>query len=263
MITAATLAPINDLGRLYAVGIREDEATTADGDVFHAMDLADFDGDAATHFVVAHGAARGIEVGKNWRSSGMVAGANVATLAFQRYCHRIARVALAAMMTGVTGLDLSAAGVSVVVNAGMPTRVLVTADPTHPTHNDAALFAAVTDAHLALIGEELTRRYYMSPKNVWGNIAAGWAMAARHLSSRFGIDEVRGRIEPLMRDHPLVARGGSFVEVVTSAGRERLFYERTTCCKLFTVRDVYCSWCSNLSHDERLARFRDGGHSRD
>lgn len=247
MITAETLRPINHLGRLYEVGLR-DEAPS-DAVVVDALDLTDPDSEALATLVESHAARRGIEVN-----------CEAGSLAFQRYAHRIARVGLAAMLTGVEGLDLSAPAVSVVISGGMASTVLLDAAAPRPANHDDVLFMAATDAHLALIADAIRQRYQTTMTNLWGNIAAAWAMAARHLAGTFPADEVRARIEPLMQAHPRLAGGGSFLQLTTDAGRERIFFERTTCCQLFTARDgVYCSWCKHLTHDERVARFVSGG----
>lgn len=252
MVTADTLAPINQLGRLYEVGIR-DGKSAAEGAV-DAVELTDPESAALAWLVASHAERRGIAVNRD-----------AGSLAFQRYAHRVARVGLGAMVTGVEGLDLSAPAVSVVVRDGMASKVLLDAAAPAPAAGDEALFRAATDDHLALVASAVHERFGTTMTNLWGNIAAAWAMAGRHLAGRFPPTEVRARIEPLMLAHSRVARGGSFLLINTDSGRERLFYERTTCCQLFTVRQgVYCSWCKHLTHDERLTRFRAGGtHSGD
>lgn len=231
-------------------GFHDDDTAVVSSTWFAAAELADPASDEALRMVGTHAASRGMPVGRH-----------AASLAFQRYCHRLCGVAAASWLLEDTALDLQARNVSVRFVEGTPD--LVALDRAAGTVGAGAdeLLGIVLDHHLLPLARTLAGETGPGLGNLTGNMAAGFAGALRILSlhPELGLDAyaLLPRAQELLNTKPELRRGGEF-RVLDGPRGPRLQYDRRSCCHWYAAPDGrFCSWCSRLSHDERTCRFVD------
>lgn len=253
---AAVLADVNGLGAPFLVAWAGDPQSgdpqsgdPADTAWFAAAGLTDPGSGELRRMVELHARSRGMDVGRH-----------VASLAFQRYCHRICAVSVAAWLRHGLCLELSASNTAVRFRAGTPDLIALGELAAAPDAEPATLLEVVLDGHLLPMAAALSAGTGPGMGNLWGNIAAGFAGAFRNLSRQpgaIGLGDVRERAEALLGARPQLQRGGDF-RILEGAGGPRLEYDRKSCCHWYAAPDgKYCSWCSRLSFDERTCRFRE------
>lgn len=220
----------------------------ADAVWFCSSDLADPAGERAVEMVALHAQSRGLPPARH-----------AASLAFQRYCHRVCGVAVGAWVLGGVALDLSAERVAVRFVDATPDLVELAPGDFVPDAGPEHVLASVYDDHLLLVARAISGRTGPGLGNLRGNIAAGFAGAFRNLSRRVPereeVRELADRAGVLLACRTELARAGDF-RLLEWPGGVRLEYDRKTCCHWYAAEGGrYCSWCSRLDHDERTRRF--------
>ncbi|MFE0747523.1 hypothetical protein [Gordonia sp. NPDC058843] len=241
------VADLSRLGPPFRVrGRGDDAAPGADQEVFEAARLADPADGEADRMVRRHAAARGMAVGRH-----------VGSLVFQRYCHRVCGVAVAAWVRHDAILDLTAPNTAMVFVDGTPDVVQLHAVAGRPEATAEDVVETVVDGHLLLVARSVSAGTGPGLGNLWGNIAAGFAGAFRTLSRFHDAEMLRGRAEELAATHAELDRGGTYRSLSGPRGT-RLHYDRRSCCHWYAAPDgKFCSWCCRLDAAERTARFRD------
>ncbi|WP_168583086.1 IucA/IucC family C-terminal-domain containing protein [Gephyromycinifex aptenodytis] len=219
------------------------------GAVCSAADLARPDSGVPEEFVRRHAEARGLPYGRH-----------AASLVFQRYAHRVAGVAVAAWVAQDLVPQLRLDSVQVLVTGGSPTRLLLPQPEVLRDVDAEQVVQLIVDEHLAVVAESLHEVARVGMANLWGNMGAAIAGAARSLSKHFPAAQVRDKGEALLATRPGLARSGTFRYLDGPLG-QRLFFDRRSCCHWYVVPDgQYCSWCSLLTHEERTAKFTAAMH---
>lgn len=191
------------------------------------------------------------------RSRGMPVGRHAASLVFQRYCHRVCAVAVAAWIRHDAHVNLLASNTAVRFRDGTPDLVALTALETVDGLELEDFLRTVVDGHLLPVAVALSAETGPGLGNLWGNIAAGFAGAFRTLSLRHDVHETHRRAMEFLGARPQLDRGGDF-RLLDGPKGERLHYDRKSCCHWYAAPDgKYCSWCSRLCADERTRRFRE------
>ncbi len=252
------VAAVAALGGPFAVRVggadTYDDEGVVDPQWFPAAELADPRSSAALEMVALHAASRGLPVGRH-----------AASLAFQRYCHRLCGVAVAAWVLHGVGLDLSAGVVSIRFVDATPDLVQLDRAEAVGDAGPGDVLAGVYDPHLLPVARSISAVTGPGLGNLRGNIAAGFAGALRTLSRRgepgVGPRGLRERAETLLGAREELARGGAF-RLLDCACGPRLEYDRKTCCHWYAAEGGrFCSWCSRLGHDERTCRFLEAARS--
>lgn len=231
-----------------AAGATDACDTAARDQLFHGELLCDPASGEARRMVELHARSRGMEAGRH-----------AGSLVFQRYCHRVCGVAVAAWVLHGVALDLRAAGVSVRFTDGSPDLLILQSPRAVDDATPEQVVTATVDGHLRPLAQAISAETGPGMGNLIGNIAAGFAGGFRALADRtdagLTTHQVRERAETLLSARPELRRGGDF-RVLSGAAGSRLFYDRRSCCHWYAAPDGrYCSWCSRLSRDERTQRF--------
>lgn len=213
---------------------------------YRADDLADVGSTLPGLVVRRHAAARGMPVGRH-----------AASLAFQRYCHRVCGLAVVGLAHDGGVLDLRATNVVTRFEDGSPVELLLTAprllDPCgSPVER---LVTAVFDEHLLPVARAFSATCGVGLPNLCGNIAASFAGGVRVVALHVGIERARALGEKITASRPHLSRGGSY-RVLTHGGLDGLFFDRASCCHWYAAPDGrFCSWCSRVSCADRTATF--------
>ncbi|MBW3087095.1 hypothetical protein KEM60_03325 [Austwickia sp. TVS 96-490-7B] len=248
----AMLTRVGALSRTFATrrgphaltDARSEAAGDLDGMVVTGSELADVDSGAARAMVAAHAQMRGLDPGPY-----------AASLAFQRYVHRIAGLAVAVWTTERVVLDLQGATTYMLFVDRSPAVTVIPEPRIVPGAGTADLVDMIVDEHLLPVGQALHTVARLGTGNMWGNIAAGVAAATRQLSKTMPARDLLRDAEEIVGQRDRLARSGSF-RVMMGADRERLMYDRNTCCRWYTSSGgKNCAWCSRLSPEERTRRF--------
>lgn len=211
---------------------------------FHAEELTE--PTVVREMVVWHADTRGMPVGRH-----------AASLAFQRYCHRICGVASAAWFTHDLVLNLTASNTWVRFVSGTPDLVSMTEPAGVCDRRPEVLVATVVDDHLLRVADTIKAETGPGLGNLWGNIAAGFAGAFQKLAQQPHADSerIREQAEAVLATRPQLQRAGS-CRVLDGPNGPRLFYDRASCCHWYAAPDGrFCSWCSRLTQAERTRRF--------
>lgn len=209
----------------------------------HWRSAASMDEAAVAEIVSDHARARAIPVGRY-----------AASLLFQRYCHRLAPVALGTWVLSGQALDMSQAHISVCFRDGSPVGVLHSG-AMRPVASAKELVTGLIDEHLEDVARLIHAGFRISLPNLRGNMAASIGMAASTLSRIRPAAEVKIAAQQVLACRPWLERMGEFRILVGPRG-PRLFYDRRTCCHWYTVPDgSYCSYCSLLNDEERTRRY--------
>lgn len=224
--------------------------TAAGEQFFHSAQLCDPASGQARKMVELHARFRGMEPGRH-----------AGSLAFQRYCHRVCAVAVAAWVLHGVALDLRAAEVSVRFAEGSPDLLILHSPQVLQDATPEQVLDATVYGHLRPLAQAVSAETGPGMGNLLGNIAAGFAGGFRALADRPGTglstQAIHKRAEALLSTRPELRRGGDFRVLPGPAG-PCLFYDRKSCCHWYAAPDGrYCSWCSRLSHDERTRRFEE------
>ncbi|MCD2262253.1 hypothetical protein K3888_06005 [Dietzia aurantiaca] len=224
--------------------------TAASTQLFHSSKLCDQGSGEARRMVHLHARSRGMETGRH-----------AGSLVFQRYCHRVCGVAVAAWLLYGVALDLRAAEVSVLFTDGSPDRLVLHSPRALADATPEQVLTATVDVHLHPLARAVSAETGPGMGNLFGNIAAGFAGGFRGLANRPGTGlstvHVHERADLLLSARPELHRGGDFRLLPGVAG-PHLFYDRRSCCHWYAAPDGrYCSWCSRLSRDERTQRFKE------
>lgn len=222
----------------------------ADAVWFSSSELADPSGERAAEMVALHARSRGLPPARH-----------AASLAFQRYCHRVCGAAVGAWVLGGVALELSAERVAVRFVDATPELVELTPGGIAHDAGPEEVLRSVYDEHLLLVARAISSQTGPGLGNLRGNIAAGFAGVFRDLSRRAAEAEeiyaLAERAGALLACRPELARAGDF-RMLEWSGGVRLEYDRKTCCHWYAAEGGrYCSWCSRLDHDERTRRFLD------
>ena len=251
----ALLTAIDGLGPPFRVirltpGDTAATETAAGNQRFHGMQLCDPASGQARRMVELHAQFRGMETGRH-----------AGSLVFQRYCHRVCAVAVAAWMLHGVALDLHAAGVSVRFTDGSPDLLTLHSPQVLKDATPEQVLTATVDGHLRPLAEAVSAETGPGMGNLMGNIAAGFAGGFRALADRpdtgLTTHHIREHAELLLSARPELRRGGEF-RILSDPAGPRLFYDRKSCCHWYAAPDGRsCSWCSRLSQDERTRRFEE------
>lgn len=240
----AVLADLDGLGAPFLVRGRESADGARDAIWFDAGRLIDPSSGEMRRMVEAHAESRGMPVGRH-----------AASLVFQRYCHRICAVAVAAWLRHDAHLNLRASNTVVRFQGGTPDLIVLTALESVDGHEVEDLLATVVDGHLLPVAAALSAETGPGMGNLWGNIAAGFAGAFRTLSHHHDVRETHRRAAEFLGARSQLQRGGDF-RLLDGPKGERLQYDRKSCCHWYAAPDgAYCSWCSRLCAEERTRRF--------
>lgn len=211
-----------------------------------AQALADAGSGMAALVIRQHAASRGMPTGRH-----------AASLAFQRYCHRVCGIAVIGFLRHEGVLDLRASNTATRFEGGSPAELLLA----EPELIDAGpspverLVSVVVDEHLLLVARAFAAAGGVGLPNLWGNMAASFAGAARVAAPHVGIERARSVGEEIAATRPHLSRGGSY-RVLHRGDISGLFFDRASCCHWYAAPDGrMCSWCSRVGAEERTARF--------
>ena len=240
-----TLETVADWSPMLRARRGETLSTDCPAGRYAATDLSTVGGEVPALVVARHAEARGLPVGRH-----------AASLVFQRYCHRVAGLAVTTYALTGRVLDLRSPGMAMQFETGSPTQMLLGADVDWRAGSDVSvLLDAVVVHHLEPVAAAVGAAGGVRMPNLWGNIAASLAGGVRIASHHLGVRAMQALGERIAASHPRLSRGGSF-RVVTDGPREGLFYDRASCCHWYAVPDgAYCSWCSRLTAEQRADRF--------
>ena len=150
--------------------------------------------------------------------------------------------------------DLGLATTSMVIEHKNPSHALLTSDAVVVDPSPAQVVEMVVTNHLEPIARAWTRIHRMSYRGLVGNIAAALGKSVRRLESFIGVDAALSYGTALADAHSDLGNLGNYL-VLTNGVQRGLFYERRSCCQRHIERGRFCAWCSQRSHDERLADF--------
>lgn len=214
------------------------------GFVVGAADLAEVSTGWAAQLLDRHARARGLPPARH-----------AASLAFQRYAHRVAGIGVATWLLADVVPDLRAERCRMLVRDGSPVRLLLPAPQVRAGTDAETLARTIVDDHLLPVAQALHRVGGAGMPNLWGNLGAAIAGACRHLSRQLPAELVRESGQALLDTRPRLASSGTF-RVLSGPRGEQLFFDRHSCCHWYAVRDGrFCSWCSRLTQQERTDRF--------
>lgn len=191
---------------------------------------------------------------------GMPAGRHVNSLVFQRYCHRLCAVGFAVWLRHGVVLDYQAVNMDIRFVDGTPERVALH-EVTPRQGNAAELVSKIVEGHLEPLARNVVRHGGPGIPNLMGNIAAGFAGAARKLSQIVDADIVMAAAQEILDQDPRMRRSGTLRRMDGGSASAHgtgpvVQYDRKTCCHWYAAPDGrFCSWCSRLSYEERTARF--------
>ncbi|MEU5843761.1 hypothetical protein [Rhodococcus sp. NPDC047139] len=219
-------------------------------DWFHSGQLCDPDTGEVRRLVELHARFRDMPVGRH-----------AGSLVFQRYCHRVCGVSVAAWVLHGVALDLRATSVRVRLADGTPDLLVLGRPTVQPGATAEDVLDTTFDGHLLPVARALRSVTGPGLGNLLGNIAAGFAGGFRTLTHRspacLDVHEVRERAEELLSARPELRRGGDLRVLIGPLG-PRLQYDRTSCCHWYAAPDGRnCSWCSRLTREERTQRFQE------
>jgi len=245
----AVIDDLNGLGSPFLVGHRPaplDDPADASIECFQAARLVDPADDEMNRMVHAHAACRRMPVARH-----------VASLMFQRYCHRACGVAVGAWVRHGINLDVTATNTVMRFVDGSPESLVLEQLAIRPDASAAGIVDTVVERHLRPMATVLSAQTGPGMGNLWGNIAAGFAGAFQTLSRHHDTEWLRAQAEELMTVSVRLERGGTF-RTMSGPNGPRLRYDRKSCCHWYAAPDGrYCSWCSKISVDERTRRFRE------
>lgn len=222
---------------------REAAADPADA-VYRGDVLADPGSGAAMEVIALHARARGMDPDPA-----------AASLAFQRYAHRVAGVSVAAWAAGGLVLDLTAPSVWTVVRSGSPHHLVAERVRALPDGDLGTLVHTVVDEHLEPVARTWNAVSGLSMEDLHGNMAASFAAACRQLSKVLPADEMCALGEDILARRAELVDGGTF-RILTGADGRRLFFDRSTCCSWHaSPHGEYCSGCPHTSYEQRTGRF--------
>lgn len=212
---------------------------------FGAADLGDPDSELPKAVIARHCELRGLPYGRDG-----------ASLIFQRYAHRLCGIGVCSWaVTGGLLPDLRAANVATVIEGANPKETLLGSAGVFTDAGVDDLVRVLVDEHLAPMIDAWRAACTISPRNLWGNIAASMALAVRRAAPIIGIEaglELGTAIEAAC---PKLAGLGDY-RIVEAYGTRGVFFDRRTCCHWYAARDgKYCSWCVHTPPDERQERF--------
>lgn len=244
-----TLTNIHALGSPFLVRKRRESDRLGEAAVpvwFDAASLGDPESGEMRRMIELHARSRGMPVARH-----------AASLAFQRYCHRVCAVSAAGWLLHGAHLNLLASNTAVRFQAGTPDLIALTNIEALDSAEPTAIVETVVDRHLLPVAAALSAQTGPGLGNLWGNIAAGFAGAFRNLSRHHELHDVRQKAEDFLSTRPQLQRGGDF-RVLDGPIGPRLQYDRKSCCHWYAAPDgKYCSWCSRLSRNERTQRFQE------
>lgn len=221
-------------------------STNSASGCYRADDLADPATGLAQQVIAAHCQSRGLQLGRHG-----------ASLAFQRYAHKLAGMVIPATALGGVLPDVSLAHSGCRFVKANPYEVLLSGPRLidAPTVEDIATL--LVDAHLEPMARTWSAAGKVSMRNLWGNIAASLALGIRRVAPLIGIEPARELGEQLAASRAALRGLGNY-RVVSSGAVFGLFFDRNSCCQWYAARDgKFCSWCCRRPADERLAAYRE------
>lgn len=212
---------------------------------YRAAELADPQTGIAREVIERHCGLRKLPFGRHG-----------ASLAFQRYAHRLAGLAVGSAGYGGLLPDLRLTNTATVFAALNPGRTALADPRLLVAPRPADVVAVVVTGHLLPIAHAWCAVSPVALRNLQGNIAASLALGVRRLVPFLGVRPALGFGIGLFEAAPELAGLGDF-RVITWRDRTGLFYERRSCCHAYAARTgKYCAWCCRLSGADRLAGFQ-------
>ena len=198
------LRTIDALGPPFRVSTEPPANITSEDtevDWFHSGQLCDPDTGEVRRLVELHARFRDMPVGRH-----------AGSLVFQRYCHRVCGVSVAAWVLHGVALDLRATSVRVRLADGTPDLLVLGRPTVQPGATAEDVLDTTFDGHLLPVARALRSVTGPGLGNLLGNIAAGFAGGFRTLTHRspacLDVHEVRERAEELLSARPELRRGG-------------------------------------------------------
>lgn len=185
---------------------------------------------------------------------GLPDGRHATSILFQRYAHRIAGIGVTAAAVAGVLPDLGLATTSMVIEDKNPSYTILASNSVIIDPSPDQVIEMVVHDHLEPIAAAWTQVHRMSYRGLVGNIAAALGKAVRRLEPFIGVDAALDHGTALADAHPDLGNLGNYL-VLTNGARRALFYERRSCCQRHVERGRFCAWCSQRTHDERVADF--------